>query len=155
MLGIALSGGLNPVLAGQPQTIGAIFSRSFDYTIFATQSTIVGLYRVIEGKLSFRKSISGPVKIMAVAAKSVSTGWDTYWFLLANITIVLGIMNLLPIPVLDGGHIVFYLIEALYKPLPAKVIASSMRIGMVILLSLGVYVIGLDIWDVFLKKIFG
>ena len=64
-------------------------------------------------------------------------------------------MNLLPIPVLDGGHIVFYLIEGIYKPLPTKAIAASVRTGLVILMTLGVYVIGLDLWHIFFKKLFG
>lgn len=128
---------------------------SFDETIFIAKSTFVGLWRIIEGKLSFNKSVSGPVKMVAIAAKTVEMGWQTYFLLMAQITIILGVMNLLPIPVLDGGHILFYLIEALYKPLSFKVQAAATRVGMVLMLAMGVYVIGLDIVDVFFRKILG
>ncbi len=132
----------------------SLLVRTFDQTIFTVRSTLDGLYKMIVGKLSFREHVSGPVKIIDYARRSVALGWDVYWFLLANITIVLGIMNLLPIPVLDGGHIMFYLIEAIYKPLPTKIINVSIRLGMALLLSLGVYVLCIDIWDVVLSKLF-
>jgi regulator of sigma E protease len=128
---------------------------SFDETVFITKSTLVGLGRIIEGKLSFNKSVSGPVKMVAIAAKTVELGWQTYFLLMAQITIILGVMNLLPIPVLDGGHIVFYLIEAIYKPVSFKVQATATRIGMALMLALGIYVIGLDIIDVFFRRVFG
>lgn len=155
MIGISLAEGIEPEKANLPRNFISVITRSTDQTIFATKGTLVGLWRIIEGKLSFSKSVSGPVKLVAIAAKSVSSGWDTYWFLLAQISMILGIMNLLPIPVLDGGHIVFYLIEAVYKPVSFKVMAATTRIGMIIMLTMGIYVIGLDIWDVFIKKIFG
>ncbi|GAB4424522.1 MAG: site-2 protease family protein [Turneriella sp.] len=128
---------------------------SFDETVFITKSTLVGLGRIIEGKLSFNKSVSGPVKMVAIAAKTVELGWQTYFLLMAQITIILGVMNLLPIPVLDGGHIVFYLIEAIYKPVSFKVQATATRIGMALMLAMGIYVIGLDIIDVFFRRVFG
>ncbi len=128
---------------------------SFDETVFITKSTFVGLWRIIQGKLSFNKSVSGPVKMVAIAAKTVELGWQTYFLLMAQITIILGVMNLLPIPVLDGGHIVFYLIEAIYKPVSLKIQATATRVGMAIMLAMGVYVIGLDIIDVFFRRVFG
>lgn len=128
---------------------------SFDETVFVTKSTFVGLWRIIEGKLAFNKSVSGPVKMVAIAAKTVELGWQTYFLLMAQITIILGVMNLLPIPVLDGGHIIFYLIEAIYKPLSFRVQATATRIGMAMMLAMGIYVIGLDIIDVFFRRIFG
>lgn len=128
---------------------------SADETVFITKSTFVGLWRIVQGKLSFNKSVSGPVKMVAIAAKTVELGWQTYFLLMAQITIILGVMNLLPIPVLDGGHIVFYFIEAIYKPLSFKVQAAATRIGMAVMLAMGIYVIGLDILDVFVKKVFG
>ncbi|MCS6983635.1 MAG: RIP metalloprotease RseP [Leptospiraceae bacterium] len=151
MLGLTLAEGVDAEKAQLGQDFFSLVERSINELVTVIHGTVVGLYRILQGKLSFNKSISGPVKIMAVAAKSVSHGWETYWFLLAQITIILGIMNLLPLPVLDGGHIVFYLIEALYKPLPAKAIALSYRLGFAFFIALGVYVIALDIYDVFIR----
>jgi regulator of sigma E protease len=136
-------------------TIWQQVSLSADETVFITKSTFIGLWRIIQGKLSFNKSVSGPVKMVAIAAKTVELGWQTYFLLMAQITIILGVMNLLPIPVLDGGHIVFYLIEALYKPLSFKVQATATRVGMAVMLAMGIYVIGLDIIDVFVRRVFG
>ena len=154
MLGVHLSESLEPVRAELPTDIASLFIRTYRQTIFATKSTLVGLYRIFQGRLSFRKNVSGPIKIFDYARQSVMAGWDVYWFLLANITIILGIMNLLPIPVLDGGHVLIYLIEGVYKPLPIRVIAFSVKLGFVFLLSFGLYVISIDIWDVLLKRFF-
>ncbi|MDH4263054.1 MAG: site-2 protease family protein [Spirochaetia bacterium] len=154
LMGISLDSGLSSEKMNLPANFFNIMALTFDYSVVATQSTLLGLYRIVEGKLSFRKSISGPVKIMKLTADSIKYGWDVYWMLFAQITIVLGIMNLLPIPVLDGGHILMYLIEAIYKPIPTKIIAGSMRIGVVLLMMLGIYVIFLDIWDIFIAGVF-
>ncbi|MCS6971743.1 MAG: site-2 protease family protein [Turneriella sp.] len=144
-----------PRESGQKLSFLQILLLSVDETVFITKSTLVGLWRILEGKLSFSKSVSGPVKMVALAARSVELGWQTYFLLLAQITIILGVMNLLPIPVLDGGHIVFYLIEALYKPISFKVQAAATRIGMAFLLAIGLYVISIDIIDVFFRRVFG
>ena len=153
MLGILLTESLEPKKANLPVDFLSLIQRTFEQSIFAAKSSIMGLYRMIQGRLSFRENVSGPIKIVDYARQSVSAGWDVYWFLLANITIILGIMNLLPIPVLDGGHIVFYFIEGIYKPIPTKYIAMSIRLGMVILLTFGISVLFLDIWDVIIKRI--
>ncbi len=154
MLGIHLSESLEPLRAELPTGFASLFIRTYRQTIFATASTLVGLYRIFQGRLSFRKSVSGPIKIFDYARQSVTAGWDVYWFLLANITIILGIMNLLPIPVLDGGHVLIYLIEGIYKPLPIRVITLGVQFGFVFLFSFGLYVISIDIWDVLLKRFF-
>lgn len=152
MLMMNFLGGVEPQKANLPTDFVSLITRSYDQTVLVTEMTLLGLYRIIQGKISFRKSVSGPVKIMAVAARSVNQGWETYWFLLAQITVILGIMNLLPIPVLDGGHVIFYLIEAVYKPLSVNVIATAVRFGMVLLITLGIYVIGIDIWDEVIRR---
>lgn len=130
-------------------------SHSADETIFITKSTFIGLWRIIQGKLSFNKSVSGPIKMVAIASEVAKRSWETYFLLMAQITIILGVMNLLPIPVLDGGHILFYFIEAIYKPLSFKVQATATRIGMAVMMAMGIYVIGLDILDVFVRRVFG
>lgn len=154
ILGITLAEGIDAEKAVLPRDFWALIQRSYEELLLVIRGTLAGLWQILQGKLSFNKSVSGPVKIVAVAAKSVSQGWETYWFLLAQITIILGIMNLLPIPVLDGGHILFYFIEAVYRPLSPKVIALSYRLGFAFLLAVGVYVIALDIYDVFIRGLF-
>ena len=153
MMGILLNEGIEPKKANLPSDFLSILKRTYQQTIFAAESSILGLYRMIQGRLSFRENVSGPVKIVDYARQSVTAGWDVYWFLLANITIILGIMNLLPIPVLDGGHILFYLIEGVYKPVSTKIISLSIRLGMVLLFTFGISVLFIDIWDVIIKRI--
>ena len=154
MLGLTLLENIEPEKANLPTDFFSLISRTVSQAYLTTKATLVGLYRIFEGKLSLRESASGPIKIFDFARQSVSAGWDVYWFLLANITIILGIMNLLPIPILDGGHILFYLIEAVYKPLPVKVIIMGVKLGFVLLASLGLYVICIDIWDVVIKRFY-
>ena len=154
MIGLHLGESLEAEKAALSTDFLSLLSQTYKQAVFTTKGTLVGLYRIIEGKLSFRQSVSGPIKIFDYARKSVDLGWDFYWFLLANITIILGIMNLLPIPILDGGHVLIYLIEGIYKPLPIKVIAMGVKAGFVALLTLGIYVIFIDIWDVFLQRFF-
>lgn len=155
LMGISLAELMDPERAQIERSFSSFISNTIDQSWYIGESTLVGLWAVITGKLSFNKSMAGPVKIVSFAAKSVEQGWGQYWYLLAHITIILGVMNMLPIPVLDGGHVIFYLIEAFYKPLKPSTIASAVRVGMVFLLTFGVYVIGHDIWDVFLKRFFG
>ena len=154
MLGLTLLENIKPEKANLPTDFLSLISRTVSQAYLTTKATLVGLLRIFEGKLSLRESASGPIKIFDFARQSVSAGWDVYWFLLANITIILGIMNLLPIPILDGGHILFYLIEVVYKPLPVKVIVMGVKLGFVILASIGLYVICIDIWDVVIKRFF-
>ena len=90
--------------------------------------------RMLVGELSL-KNLSGPITIADVAGQSVQYGMPYYVKFLALISISIGVLNLLPIPVLDGGHLMYYLAEFLRgKPLPEKVFAVGQRIGLTLLL---------------------
>jgi regulator of sigma E protease len=91
---------------------------------------------MILGDLSV-KNLSGPITIAKVADSSVSNGLVAFIGFLALLSVSLGVLNLLPIPMLDGGHILFYVIEALRgKPLPERVQLMALQFGMALLLSL-------------------
>ena len=75
-----------------------------------TASTLGLLWRMITGKASV-KNLSGPISIAQFANTSASAGLSHFLFFLGAISLSLGILNLLPIPVLDGGHLLYYLIE--------------------------------------------
>ena len=80
------------------------------------------------------KSISGPVTIGEIAGKSAMLGWEAYIQFLAIISVSLGVMNLLPIPVLDGGHLVYYIIEWVRgKPLSEQIQIWGLKIGLCIM----------------------
>lgn len=89
------------------------------------------LGRMVIGDVSW-KNISGPVTIAEYAGQTARVGLDSYLGFLALISISIGILNLLPIPMLDGGHLLFYLVEALRggRPVSERTRDLSLRLGM-------------------------
>ena len=109
----------------------------------------VGLVDLISGSVS-KDDISGPVGIGKMMADTAKTSMSSLWYLLAFISINLGVMNLLPIPALDGGRFVFLLFEAIFrKPVPPKYEAYVHGAGIVILLLLMLIVTFNDILKLF------
>jgi regulator of sigma E protease len=110
-----------------------------------------GIAKVFTGKIKANKAFSGPVDI----ARKIYGGewvWARFWASTAFISVALAFMNLLPIPALDGGHVVFLLIEMVKgKPLGDKFMERAQMVGFVILLSLMVFVLGNDIFKNFIK----
>lgn len=101
-----------------------------------TVMTVVGIKKLVSREVS-SKAIGGPIMIMQVAGQSFLQSWRSFVHLLAVISIALGVFNLLPVPVLDGGHIVFALIEGVRgKPLSPQAIQTVMKIGLSLLLFL-------------------
>lgn len=83
------------------------------------------------------KNISGPLTIAHFAGQTVQIGWDRFVMFLAIVSISLGVLNLLPIPVLDGGHLVYYAAEAITGgPLPKHVMIWGQQIGLALLFAL-------------------
>ena len=88
---------------------------------------------MITGAVSW-KGLSGPVTIASFAGQSADAGWKTFMDFLALVSISLGILNLLPIPVLDGGHLLYYMVEIVKgSPVSEKVMEVGYRIGFVLL----------------------
>ena len=110
-----------------------------------TRLTLVAIQKMITGLLS-PTNLSGPITIARVAEASVSSGFEDFVRFLAYLSVSLGILNLLPIPVLDGGHIVYYTIEAIRRrPLSEQVQALGLRIGMAMILTLMVFALYNDL----------
>ena len=98
--------------------------------------TLESLWKMILGDLSV-KNLSGPITIAKVADSSVSNGLHAFIGFLALLSVSLGVLNLLPIPVLDGGHIVFYAIEAIRgRALSERTQIMAVQVGMALLMSL-------------------
>jgi regulator of sigma E protease len=94
---------------------------------------LVAIKKMIVGLMSVN-NISGPITIAQIAGDSASDGLEYFIGFLAILSISLGVMNLLPIPVLDGGHLFYYAIEAIIrKPLPEGVQEMGLRFGLVML----------------------
>lgn len=108
-----------------------------------------GIWKMITGKVSAR-NISSPIGIAQVYGSDFD--WENFWTLTGLISIALAFMNLLPIPALDGGHVVFLIIEMIKgKPLSDKFMERAQIVGFVILLSLMVFAFGNDILKLFGK----
>lgn len=123
----------------------AALPRAISETGYQAVFLLKSLGKVITGHFSV-KNLGGPLSIADYSGKSMQAGWFVYLNYLAMISLTLAVMNLLPIPVLDGGHIVLCVIEMLRgKPLPEKAVDIAMRIGISILLSFMAMVIFLDL----------
>ncbi|MDE0452154.1 MAG: RIP metalloprotease RseP [Gammaproteobacteria bacterium] len=95
-----------------------------------TMLTLNILGKMFAGMVS-PKTLSGPVRIAKIAKDSAQTGWRNFLNILALLSISLGVINLLPIPILDGGHILFACAQIVARrPVPPQVQAIGMRIGL-------------------------
>lgn len=109
--------------------------------------TIKGLVALATGNVDASKSMSGPIKISKVLASGFKTeGWSFFWYLCGFLSMVLAVMNLLPIPVLDGGHVLFLIIESIIgRDIPEKIKEWAMNIGFVLIILLMGYVLLNDV----------
>ncbi len=107
--------------------------------------TLRMLGRMIVGDVSL-KNLSGPITIADYAGQSAKVGWLAYLNFLALISISLGVLNLLPVPVLDGGHLMYYLVEiGKGSPVSERALELGQRIGLVLLFTLMAFAIYNDL----------
>lgn len=98
--------------------------------------TVEMLWRMLKLEVSTR-NISGPITIAQYAGQSARIGLESFALFLAVISISLGVLNLLPIPVLDGGHLMYYLAEGILgRPLPERVLVIGQQVGLALLAGL-------------------
>lgn len=98
--------------------------------------TLDVLGRLFTGDLSY-KTLGGPIQIAKASSMAAKSGLGEFLYLLAFLSLQLGVMNLLPVPVLDGGHVVFMFVEILRrKPISPRIRQMSTQMGMIMLLSL-------------------
>ncbi|MCK5738852.1 RIP metalloprotease RseP [bacterium] len=120
--------------------LGSI-GHGFRVTGQVTAEIMKTLGQLISRKTGLKNSVAGPVSIFSMVGESARKGFSTYLSLIALISLNLGIFNLLPVPVLDGGHLVYLLIEAIIRrPIPIKIKMVIQQIGMALLLILIVLV---------------
>ncbi|SEQ96030.1 regulator of sigma E protease [Amphritea atlantica] len=123
---------LRQVRYGVFESIGRAFSQTWQMISL----TLDSIWKMLEGVLSV-KNLSGPITIAKVAGASAASGVEAFAGFLAYLSISLGILNLLPIPMLDGGHLLYYSVELLRgRPVSEKVQMIGLRIGMAVLFSL-------------------
>lgn len=110
---------------------------------------INALFELITGKRNL-KELGGPIKIAKYSGKTFEIGIVAVFWFVAMISINLGVMNLLPVPVLDGGHLFYYIFEVILgKPLPKKVQEVGFRIGFSLIMTLMIFATFNDILQIF------
>lgn len=131
--------------------IGLAAGAAATQVVELSRQTLRVLQGLITGLLSPTKTIGGPIEIIKQTAASANEGWTAVISIMIFLNVTLGIMNLLPIPVLDGGHLTLFTIEQLRgRPLSMRVQAAVTNVGLVLLLSLMVFAIGNDLVRAFL-----
>lgn len=109
-------------------------------TVDIVQTMVTALGQVITGRRSIRE-LGGPLQIAKVSGQQASLGWLPFFWLMIVVSINLGFINLLPIPLLDGGHLLFYAIEGVRrKPLKPQAQEWAFRTGLAVLLALMIFV---------------
>jgi len=123
----------------------AIVSGTVD-TWTNTRMVASSLKRIFTGQDNFRANIGGPVMIAKVTKEAADMGAPYFWNIVAMLSITLAIINILPIPALDGGHLVFLIYEGIVRKEPSlKLRMALQQVGMMILLAFMVFVIFNDL----------
>jgi regulator of sigma E protease len=125
--------------------------QTYDYS----KLTLVALYKMISGEVSPR-NLGGPILIAQMAGQQAQEGLGSFLGFLAILSINLGVLNLLPIPVLDGGHLLFFLVEAVIgKPVAVRHREVAQQVGIFLLMLLMIYAFYNDIARFFEKQVGG
>jgi regulator of sigma E protease len=127
----------------------AAFYQGLEATWGWTELTAIGLYKMVVGDIS-SKNIGGPLTIANISGEAASQGASSVVFLIAILSINLGVLNLLPIPILDGGHLLFFLIEGiLRKPLGERQREVAQQVGLVLLVGVMIFAFWNDLERIF------
>ncbi len=121
------------------------FRRGIDRGFEILGGTIRGVGKLLTGQMDPARSVQGPISI---ARKIYGGQWDwvRFWTITALLSLVIGLMNLLPIPALDGGHVILLFVEIVRgKPLPTRALVIIQNVGMILLAFLFVWIIVNDI----------
>ena len=107
-------------------------NKTWDITVF----TLTSIKKMITGAIS-PKNLSGPITIAQVANATAQSGLASFIGFIALLSISLGVLNFLPIPVLDGGHLMYYFIELVIgKPVPERIQVWGLQMGMFLIFSI-------------------
>ena len=150
-IGISPAGGEEGQIIKRYNPVIAIW-KGFEDTAKWSKLTLQGMGVLITSPVERRKDIGGPLLIGKLAGDFARVGFQSFLLLMAMISVNLGVLNLLPVPILDGGHLFFLIIEAIIgRPVSVKMMEVAQQIGLVLLLSLMAFVFYNDITRLFLK----
>ena len=137
---------------GDPVPVYKAVPMAVDQTVRLTRSIGDGLVQLVRGQVS-ASQLGGPITIARVAGQGAELGLLPFIGLLALLSINLGFINLLPVPLLDGGHLLFYTVEAVRRrPISARALDWAFRGGLAVILALVLFVtindlVSLGLWD--------
>ena len=115
-------------------------------TWFNTKTIVVNLKRIFTGRENALENLGGPVRVAQITGQAAQAGAKAFWSIVALLSITLAIVNILPIPALDGGHLLFLLYEGITRREPSlKVRMVTQQVGMVLLLTLMAFLVFNDI----------
>lgn len=111
----------------------------YEQTLELIELTLIFIQKLFTGQVS-TKNIGGPIMIFQVAGQAMQTGLSTVLTFMAFISIQLGILNLLPVPILDGGHLFFYLFEFVFRrPLSMRAREVLQQVGLALIVMLMIF----------------
>ncbi|HCL81697.1 MAG TPA: RIP metalloprotease RseP [Nitrospiraceae bacterium] len=142
LIGVKPSGETVKIKENLPNSIKNAFLRTWEIS----ELTIIGIIKLIQ-RIIPADTIGGPILIFQLAEKQASTGPLNFFTFAAVISINLGVLNLLPIPILDGGHLLFLGIESIRKkPMSERTIMIAQRIGLALIITLMAFAMYNDIF---------
>jgi len=143
-------------LVPNPHPLAYALRRGVEETVSVIKFISVGMLRLLEGRVSLA-NVSGPITMYDIAGQAGARGAEYFVWAMALISVNLGLINLLPIPVLDGGQLLFFLFEAArQRPLPLRIREVASLVGMVMLVLLMLVAFKNDVerrWDVILTQV--
>ncbi|HJN73097.1 MAG TPA: RIP metalloprotease RseP [Myxococcota bacterium] len=151
IIGFSAGGGSVPsALESKQYPITEAVPKAVETTWSACVIIVETIGKIITGEADPKKTVGGPVRIVKAAADAAESGIFEWAGLMAGLSVSLAIVNFLPVPVLDGGQFVFYLLEGIRgRPLPLVVRERAQQIGVLLLIGLMFVVFVLDINNVF------
>lgn len=126
--------------------VGSAVVRGAEETVLNVRAVATSLTRVFTGRENFRENVGGPIQIAVVTKQAAEAGARVFWNIVALLSITLAIINILPIPALDGGHLMFLIYEGITRREPSlKVRMVMQQVGMIVLLAFMTFLIFNDI----------
>lgn len=127
-------------------SLGTAIGAGWSQTWINTRLIVTSLKRMITGRENVREGLGGPLTVAKVTKEAADAGASTFWHIVAMLSITLAIMNILPIPALDGGHLMFLLYEGITRRKPSvRVLMVMQQVGMFLILVLMTFLIFNDI----------
>ena len=137
--------GISPYMEHHDTTFGQAISMSFERCSFLLKMMGGGLYAMISGG---EAEVSGPIGVARMSAQVADYGVTSLFLFIALLSLNLGFLNILPVPLLDGGHLVLILLEAILgRELPQKALMYIQAVGVSILVGLFIFAMANDITE--------